>query len=69
VLGRHEVSIASVIQRGWDEDLEDTVASRQDVTLVIMTHLAREGRADAALAEIDRLDCVRAGSVRMRVLD
>ena len=48
---------------------EETVASREDVMLVIMTHLAKEGRADAALAEIDQLPSVRPGSVRMRVLD
>ena len=37
--------------------------------LVIMTQQAKEGAAQTAVAEIDRLKCVRAGSVRMRVLD
>ncbi len=64
-LGRHKISIASVIQR----ELDEPSASGDDVSLVIMTHTANEGRADAAVAEIDRLPSVRAGSVRMRVLD
>ena len=40
-----------------------------DVSLVIMTHTASEGEAADAVDEIDRLPSVRAGSVRMRVLD
>ena len=39
------------------------------VPLVIMTQQAKEGAAQAAVAEIDRLKCVRPSSVRMRVLD
>jgi homoserine dehydrogenase len=69
ILGRHDVSIASVIQRGIEPDLDDKGSSPEDVMLVIMTHSAREGRADTALAEIDQLPAVREGSVRMRVLD
>lgn len=65
VLGRHEISIASVIQREIEE-LSDRPA---DVSLVIMTHAAGEGCAAAAVAEINRLPSVRSGSVRMRVLD
>jgi len=63
VLGRHRVSIASVIQHEPDENGEaDTVP------LVIMTHKATEGDARAAIHEIDRLPCVHGESVRMRVL-
>lgn len=63
VLGRHAISIASVIQHEPQHDDDgDTVP------LVIMTHTATEGRAQAALQEIDRLACVRSDSVRMRVL-
>ena len=69
ILGRFDISIASVIQRGIEPEGEDDTASPEDVMLVIMTHTAREGRAVAALAEIDQLPAVRPGSVRMRVLD
>jgi homoserine dehydrogenase len=63
VLGRHEVSIASVLQREPEND-GDTA-----VPLVIMTHRAPEGSARKAIEEIDRLSVVRTGSVKMRVLD
>jgi hypothetical protein len=42
---------------------------QRTVPLVIMTQQAKEGAAQTAVAEIDRLKCVRSGSVRMRVLD
>jgi homoserine dehydrogenase len=64
VLGRHQISIASVIQHEPSGD-----GAGRTVPLVIMTQQAKEGAAQAAVAEIDRLKCVRAGSVRMRVLD
>jgi homoserine dehydrogenase len=63
VLGRHEVSIASVLQREPETD-GDTA-----VPLVIMTHRAPEGAARKAIEVIDRLPVVRPGSVKMRVLD
>jgi len=64
VLGKHQISIASVIQHEPSGD-----GAGRIVPLVIMTYQAKEGAAQAALAEIDRLKCVRPGSVRMRVLD
>src|SRR5436305_3721826 len=64
VLGKHQISIASVIQHEPSGGGDGRV-----VPLVIMTQQAKEGAAQAAVAEIDRLKCVRAGSVRMRVLD
>jgi homoserine dehydrogenase len=63
ILGRQQISIASVIQHEAEDE------NGQSVSLVIMTHAAPEGSAQAALAEIDRLASVRPGSVRMRVLD
>ncbi len=60
VLGRHHISIASVIQH-------EPLAT--NVPLVIMTHTATEGAAADAVAEVDRLDSVSGGTVRMRVLD
>lgn len=64
VLGKHEISIASVIQHEPREGSAGRV-----VPLVIMTYQAKEGAAQAAMAEIDRLQVVKPGSVRMRVLD
>jgi len=64
ILGKHQISIASVIQHEPSGDGEGRV-----VPLVIMTQQAKEGAAQAAVADIDRLKCVRPASVRMRVLD
>ena len=61
VLGQHEVSIASVIQH------EPETPDATVVPLVIMTHRTTEGATARAVDEIDRLDCVRGSSVRMRV--
>ncbi|MEX2173792.1 MAG: homoserine dehydrogenase [Pirellulaceae bacterium] len=64
VLGRHQISIASVIQHEPTGDGQNRI-----VPLVIMSYQAREGAAQAAIAEIDRLPCTRTASVRMRVID
>jgi homoserine dehydrogenase len=64
ILGRHNISIASVIQHETDDE-DDRV-----VPLVIMTHSAPEGAMTSAIQQIDELPVVRAGStVRMRVRD
>ncbi len=63
ILGRHEISIASVIQH---ETAEENAAV---VPLVIMTHSASEGAMNEALEAIDKLSSVCPGSVRMRVRD
>jgi homoserine dehydrogenase len=62
ILGRHNISIASVIQH---ETAEEENAGA--VPLVIMTHLALEGSMTEALSEIGRLASVMPGMVRMRV--
>ena len=64
VLGRNGISIASVIQQEPNGE-----AGNRVVPLVIMSYQAREGAAQAAMNEIDRLQVVRPGSVRMRVLE
>ena len=63
VLGRHGISIASVIQR------EAEPGSEGVVPLVIMTHTTTEGAALKAVKEIDRLGSVHSHSMRMRVRD
>ena len=64
LLGRHAISIASVIQH--EPHSTDEAGG---VPLVIMTHTATEGSAQDAVDEIDTFTSVRPGSVRMRVLD
>jgi homoserine dehydrogenase len=59
VLGRHEISIASVIQHDPGED----DAPGSTVPLILMTHTANEAALQAALIEIDELDAVKARSV------
>lgn len=63
-LGKHGISIASVIQHE-----PQMTNGNQQVPLVIMTHTAAEGDMRKAVAEIDRLPTARAGTVRLRVLD
>jgi homoserine dehydrogenase len=57
-LAKHAISISSVIQHEALDDQEGNL-----VPLVIMTHTAMTGAFRAALAEIDRLECVSAPSV------
>ncbi|MBM4142198.1 MAG: homoserine dehydrogenase [Lentisphaerae bacterium] len=59
VLGRHEISIASVLQK--------EVRVGEYVPVVAVTHAARERQFDAALREIDGLDIVGAPTVRIRI--
>jgi homoserine dehydrogenase len=63
VLGAHAISIASVIQH----DPGDNAPEGSPVPLVIMTHLAIQADLHAALAEIDRLDVVKAPSICLGV--
>ncbi len=64
VLGRHKLSIASVIQHDpGDDDHPDA-----PVPLVMMTHAASEANTFAALAEIDCLPVVKAPSVCLGLL-
>ena len=62
VLGRHEISIASVFQH--DNDLRDGV-----VPVVFVTKQTTEAAADSAVQEIEKLDCVKADSERLRILE
>ncbi|WP_425615963.1 homoserine dehydrogenase [Anatilimnocola sp. NA78] len=65
VLGRNQISIASVIQHEPSE--ED--GGQSIVPLVIMTAQATEGATQRAMTEIGKLSSVRPNAVRMRVLD
>ncbi|CAG1770947.1 partial homoserine dehydrogenase, partial [uncultured bacterium] len=59
VLGKYEISIASVIQHKARES--------GNVPLVMMTHLAEEGNLQKALAEIKQLDVIKDNTKFLRV--
>ena len=62
VLGRHGVSIASVIQRGRAD------AQEEAVPILIVTHEASFAEMSAALAEVDALPVVKQGSFLARII-
>ena len=62
VLGKHEISIASVYQH--DNDLQDGV-----VPVVFVTKQTTEAAANSAIGQIEKLDCVKANSERLRILE
>lgn len=59
ILGHHEISIASVIQKGREV--------KGSVPIVMLTHEALESNVRKALAEINRLDIVRAPTRLIRI--
>ena len=61
VLGKHQISIASMIQK---EERRGT-----NVPVIVLTHAAQEKNCRSALAEIDALDVVGAKTVRLRIED
>lgn len=58
VLGRHGISLSSVIQKEGKE-ADDDAQESPVVPLVFMTHRTTEGRVRAAARELDGLDCVQ----------
>jgi len=58
VLGGHDISIAQVVQKGRRQF--------QAVPIVLMTHEAREGSVQAALAEISRLEVISGTGALLR---
>lgn len=63
ILGRHQISIASVHQYDRDKD-----PVTETVPLVIVTHSALEQHTGLAQREIQNLDVVRAKGERLRIL-
>lgn len=70
VLGRNQISIASVIQHEAPEP-EETAAPDGPpiVPLVIMTHRTTEGQVRSAQRELDALSCLRPPQICMPVSD
>ena len=63
VFGRHGIGIRSVLQQ------EPTGSEQGVVPVVMTTHEALEGGVRAAIAEIDDLDCVKARTVCIDIVD
>jgi homoserine dehydrogenase len=59
ILGKHDISIASVIQKGRKV--------KEAVPIVMMTHEAKERDIHHALSEINKLDIIRAKTTLIRV--
>ncbi|MEN8140425.1 MAG: homoserine dehydrogenase [Thermodesulfobacteriota bacterium] len=60
ILGKHDISIESVIQKGRE--------AGKTVPIVMHTHEAQEAAVEKALAEINSLDIITADTVKIRVL-
>ena len=58
-LGRFGISISSMLQQGR--------RAGQTVSIVIKTHMAKERDVQTALREIDRMDCISAPTILIRV--
>ncbi|QDU78725.1 Homoserine dehydrogenase [Polystyrenella longa] len=69
ILGRNQISLASIIQHETPESPEANGESRQIVPVVIMTHMTTEGRIRAASAELAELKSICPDPVIMPVLD
>jgi homoserine dehydrogenase len=69
VLGRNQISLASIIQHEAPEVEETAAGGAPLVPLVIMSHRTTEGQVRAALTEIERLGCLRPPAVCMPVSD
>ncbi|MBN1554872.1 MAG: homoserine dehydrogenase [Phycisphaerae bacterium] len=63
ILGRHDISITSVLQQ------EPRHPAAEGVPVIITTHQAREGNVRNAVAEIDALDVVTTQSVCIGIVE
>lgn len=69
ILGRNEISLASVIQHEAPETKPNGTSDKPTVALVIMTHRTTEGQLQTAEQELHRLSSLRPPHVRMPVAD
>jgi homoserine dehydrogenase len=61
ILGKHNVSIASVYQQ------ESLSGARKGVPIIILTHRTAQGELAAALKHIDRLSFIKAPTVKFKI--
>lgn len=69
ILGRHDISLASIIQHEAPEVDPGPPGSGQTVPVVVMTHRTKEGNLRVADEELKALDSLRTPSIRMPVAD
>jgi homoserine dehydrogenase len=69
ILGRHGISLASIIQSEAPEVGETENEVNPVVPVVVMTHCTTEGKLRAADADLAKLDSLRPPNVRMPVAD
>jgi homoserine dehydrogenase len=69
ILGRNNISIASVIQHEAPESTSGENGEKRTVPLVIMTHRTTTGNLQAAERELSRLSSITPPHVRMPVAD
>lgn len=69
ILGRHRISLASIIQHESPESDEEVGTLVQAVPVVVMTHRTTAGRIEAAEADLDGLSSLREPVMRMPVAD
>lgn len=67
ILGRHEISLASIIQHEAPEQTAD--GECQEVPVVVMTHRCTEGQLQSADQELDQLESIRPPRICMPVTD
>ena len=67
VLGRHEISIASVIQH--EAEAGENHHPLPTVSLIIMTHRTTAGQLQRAEQDLEKLKAINAPIVQMRVAD
>ena len=65
LLGRHGISISSVLQH----EASDGAALATGVPVVITTHRSQEGNVRTALGEVDALEAIKAASVCIGIVD
>ena len=69
ILGKHEISLASIMQRESHETARGDVQGDRIVSVVVMTHHATEGQLQAADRELAQLTSVVPPRIRMPVSD
>ena len=69
ILGRHQISLASIIQHEAPEFDEADPSPNPIVPLVVMTHRTTEGKLRSADRELDALTSLRPPRIRMPVAD
>ncbi len=69
ILGRHQISLASIIQHESPEPDAEIPGAHAVVPVVVMTHRTRRGQIQQANAELNRLETLRPPLVMLPVAD